>query len=208
MMGKVFQKRTALEIFIREQTLGPGINGYKYVDLENEVLVEKNLSTEPSLNYSTEILDIVPAAIYSTGILFPEDKSETCEQGAVLDNNEQTKEEDGIDEKDSQNNSMESDEASNGIELNQMYPKIMGLTFCLEKESLEKDEITFDVSFRYYKKLKQDKEGKFNNKYGLLCEVEVEKLRNFLTENKLAQFLILTKGQNDFLLLSKISSEQ
>lgn len=207
-MSKVLQKRNALETFIREQTLGPGINGYKFVDLENGLFLEKNLRIEPPINYNTEILDIVPAAIYSTGILFPEDQSETCEQGAILDNNEQAKEEDGVDEKDSQNNSMESDEASNGIELNQMYPKMMGLTFCLEEESLEKDEITFDVSFRYYKKLKQDKEGKFNNKYGLLCKVETEKLRNFLTENKLAQFSILTKGQNDFLLLSKISPEQ
>lgn len=207
-MGKVFQKRTALEIFIREQTLGPGINGYKYVDLENEVLVEKNLSTEPSLNYETEILDIVPAAIYSTGILFPEDKSGTCSEGAILDNNEQSETEDGVDEKDSQNNSMESEDVSNGVELNQMYPKTMGLTFCLKEESIEKGEITFDVSFRYYKKLKQDKEGKFNSKYGLLCEVDAEKFKAFLTEHKLVQFSILTKSENNFVLLSKISSEQ
>lgn len=208
MMNKVLQKRNALEIFIREQTLGPGINGYKYVDLENDILKEKNLSIEPSINYDAEIVDIVPAAIYSTGILFPEDKSGTCEEGVILDNNEQTEEEDGAEEKDSQNNSMESEEVSNGVELNQMYPKVMGLTFCLDEKSLENREIEFDVSFRYYKKLKQDKEGKFNSKYGLLCEVDVEKLRTFLTEHNLVQFSILTSGQNNFILLSKISSEQ
>lgn len=207
-MDKVLHKRSSLETFIREQTLGPGINGYKYVDLEDEILVNKKLSVEPSLNYETEILDIVPAAIYSTGILFPEDKSETSIEGAILDNNEQTESEDGVEEKDSQDNSMESEEVSNGIELNQMYPKTMGLTFCLDKEILEKDEIEFNVSFRYYKKLKQDKEGKFNKKYGLLCEMDVEKFTTFLAKNNLNQFSILHKGQNNFVLLSKMNSEQ
>lgn len=207
-MDKVLHKRSSLETFIREQTLGPGINGYKYVDLEDEILVDKKLSVEPSLNYETEILDIVPAAIYSTGILFPEDKSETGFQGAILDNNEQTESEDGVNDKDSQDKSMESEEVSNGVELNQMYPKTMGLTFCLDETILEKEEIEFDVSFRYYKKLKQDKEGKFNNRYGLLCEVDVDKFKSFLAEHKLAQFSIVHKGQNDFVRLSKINSVQ
>jgi len=207
-MNKILQKRNSLETFIREQTLGPGINGYKYVDLENEALTNKNLSREPFIKYDAEILDIVPAAIYSTGIIFPEDKSGTYEEGAVLDNNEQIDIEDGVEEKDSQNSSMEPADISNGVELNQMYPKTMGLTFCLAEKSLEKGEIEFDVSFRYYKKLKQDKEGKFNKKYGLLCEVDIEKFKSFLTKHELTQFSIVTKGKNNFVLLSKISSEQ
>lgn len=207
-MNKVLQKRSSLETFIREQTLGPGINGYKYVDIDNENLVQKNLSTESSFSYKTEILDIVPAAIYSTGILFPEDKSGTCGEGAILDNNEQRELEDGVEEKDSQDNSMESEEVTRGVELNQMYPKTMGLTFCLDEKILEKGEIRFDVLCRYYKKLKQDKEGKFNTKYGLLCEIDVDEFKTFLAENKLVQFSIVHKGQNNFILLSKLSSEQ
>ncbi len=35
-MSKILDKRTSFERFIREQTSGPGINGYRYVDLENE----------------------------------------------------------------------------------------------------------------------------------------------------------------------------
>src|SRR5690606_26749657 len=62
--------------------------------------------------------------------------------------------------------------------------------------------------FRYYKKLKQDKEGKFNNRYGLLCESDIEKFKTFLVEHKLVQFSIVNKGQNSFVVLSKISSEQ
>ena len=207
MMNKILKKRNSLETFMREQTLGPGINGYKYVDLEDDTLVNKNLTTEPFINYDSEILDIVPAAIYSTGILFPEDKSGTCGEGAVLDNNEQTDTEDGVEEKDSQDNSLEFEDTSNGVELNQMYPKTMGLTFCLEEKSLENGEIEFVVLFRYYKSLKQDKEGKFNNKYGLLCEINKEKFSAFLTKHNLTQFTIVTKGQNNFVLLSKINKE-
>ena len=95
-MDKVLQKRISLETFIREQTLGPGINGYKYVDLNDAVLVKKDLKGEPFINYDTEILDIVPAAIYSTGILFPEDKSGTCNEGVVMDNNQQADKDNGL----------------------------------------------------------------------------------------------------------------
>lgn len=207
-MNKVLQKRISLETFIREQILGPGINGYRYVDLEDTVLMEKNLKTEPSINYDSEILDIVPAAIYSTGILFPEDNSGTCHEGIILDNNEQTEKEDGSEEKDSQDNSLESEDVANGIELNQMFPKTMGLTCCLNEQSLDRGVIEFTVSFRYYRKLKQDKEGIFNKKYGLLCEVEAKTFREFLSKYNLDQFAITTIEQNEFVLLTKISTEQ
>lgn len=207
-MNKVLQKRSSLETFIREQTLGPGINGYKYIDLENTVLVKKNLKTEPFINYGSEILDIVPAAIYSTGILFPEDNSGTCKDGAVLDNNEQADKDDGVEENDSQNNSLDSEDVENGVELNQMFPKTMGLTYCLSEQCLERGEIEFTVSFRYYKKLKQDKEGIFNGKYGLLCEVDTKTFREFLSKHNLGQFAIITIEPNDFVLLAKISTEQ
>lgn len=207
-MNKILQKRNSLETFIREQTLGPGINGYKYVDLEDTSLVEKDLNTEPYINYDSEILEIVPAAIYSTGILFPEDKSGTCSDGIVLDNNEQTDEEDGVEEKDSQDSSLDYEDVENEIELNQMFPRLMGLTCCLDEKCLESNEIAFTVSFRYYKKLKQDKEGLFNKKYGLLCEVDKNHFVEFLSIHKLSQFSITTVEQNDFILLSKITTEE
>lgn len=207
-MSKIIDKRNSLERFIREQTLGPGINGYRFVDLENEELVTKTLIKEEPINYSTEILDIVPAAIYSTGILFPEDKSGTCKEGISLDNNEQTDQKDEADEQDSQNNSSEDIEATESIELNQMFPRTMGLTCCLDESFLSKKTIEFRVNLRYYQKLKQDKEGKFNNKYGLLCEVNHEELQNFITKYELNSFRIREINENHFLLFSKLSSEE
>ncbi|HML66462.1 MAG TPA: helicase-related protein [Dysgonomonas sp.] len=207
-MNKILQKRTSLETFIREQILGPGINGYKYVNLKDTALVKKDLKVEPFINYDSEILDIVPAAIYSTGILFPEDNSGTCNEGAVLDNNEQTDKEDGVEENDSQNSSLESEDIGKGMELNQMFPKTMGLTCCLSEQYLERGEIEFTVSFRYYRKLKQDKEGLFNKKYGLLCEAETKAFREFLSKHNLNQFSIISIEKNDFIVLAKISTEQ
>jgi hypothetical protein len=207
-MSKIIDKRNSLERFIREQTLGPGINGYRYVDLENENLVNKILIGEEPINYSSEILDIVPAALYSTGILFPEDKSGTCGEGIALDNNEQTDKKDDADEQDTQNSSSEDIEADERIELNQMFPRTMGLTCCLNNSFLDKDSIEFKVSFRYYQKLKQDKEGKFNNKYGLLCEVNHEEIQKIITKYELNSFRIKSINENNFLLLSKLSSEE
>ena len=140
-MSKILEKRNSLERFIREQTLGPGINGFRYMDLENEILLSKILHKEEPIKYSSEILDIVPAAIYSTGILFPEDKSGTCKEGVSLDNNEQTDQKDEADEVDSQNNSSEDIEATESIELNQMFPRTMGLTCCLDESFLSKKTI-------------------------------------------------------------------
>lgn len=207
-MNKIIDKRNSLERFIREQTLGPGINGFRYMDLENEVFLNRILQKEKPINYSSEILDIVPAAIYSTGILFPEDKSGTCKEGIALDNNEQTDKKDEAEEEDSQNNSSEDIEATEGVELNQMFPRTMGLTCCLDSKFLEKGTIEFKVLFRYYQKLKQDKEGKFNNKYGLLCEVNHEEIQKIITKYELNSFRIKSINENHFLLLSKLSSEE
>jgi hypothetical protein len=207
-MSKILDKRNSLERFIREQTLGPGINGYRFVDLEDEILISKILHKEEPIKYSSEILDIVPSAIYSTGILFPEDKSGTCKEGISLDNNEQTDQKDEADEQDSQNNSSEDIEASESIELNQIFPRTMGLTCCLDESFLSNKTIEFKVNFRYYQKLKQDKEGKFNNKYGLLCEVNQEETQNFITKYQLNSFRIRAINENHFLLLSKLSPEE
>lgn len=209
-MSKIIDKRNSLERFIREQTLGPGINGYRYVDLENEVLVNKTLIGEEPINYSSEILDIVPAAIYSTGILFPEealiDGESSNEQEIV--NNETVSNEEDIFEKDTQDNSEDDVESSDSMTIDQRFPKIMGLTCCLNDSFLNNKEIEFKISFRYYQKLKQDKEGKFNNKYGLLCEVDHEEIQKIITKYELSSFRIKSIDENHFLLLSKLSSEE
>lgn len=210
-MSKIIDKRNSLERFIREQTLGPGINGYRFVELENEELVTKTLIKEEPINYLSEILDIVPAAIYSTGILFPEEAKEdanSSSQKEIINNEIITNDDEDENIKDSQDFSGQDLDSSDTIELNQQFPKTMGLTCCLDESFLSEKTIEFKVSFRYYQKLKQDKEGKFNNKYGLLCEVNHEEIQNFITKYELNSFRIRAINENHFLLLSKLTSEE
>jgi hypothetical protein len=208
-MSKILDKRNSLECFIREQTLGPGINGYRYVDLEDEPLLRKNLLKEEPIKYSSEILDIVPAAIYSTGILFPEEVKEEGNSSSQLEiiNNEIISD-DNETEKDSQDFSGQDVESQDSIELNQQFPKTIGLTCCLDEKFLNDETIEFKVTFRYYQKLKQDKEGKFNNNYGLLCEANSEEIQKFITKYELNSFRTRSINENNFLLLSKLSSEE
>ena len=56
------EKRDSLERFIREQTIGPGINGYRFVDLENEVLVKSDISKLFPIEYSNEIMNNIPSS--------------------------------------------------------------------------------------------------------------------------------------------------
>ena len=87
-MSKIFNKRTDLERFIREQTLGPGICGYRFVNLGATYLAEKDLSITFPLYNDFEIINSMPAALYSTGILFPKDDSDSANVGAESDSNE------------------------------------------------------------------------------------------------------------------------
>ncbi len=206
---KILEKRNSLERFVKEQTIGPGINGYRFVDLEDEHLLKNKLLDSFPIDYSNEIIDIVPAAVYSTGILFPDDASETCSSGIVLANNEinDDKEyEEG--EEDSQDNSGDDIESTDVIELNQMFPKLMGFTCCLEEKVLNEKYIEIKVQARYYKKLKKDSDGKFNYRYGLLCETNPEITQNFLTQNQITSFSLRVIGHNSFIILNRISVEE
>jgi len=57
------EKRDSLELFIREQTIGPGINGYRYVDLEDESIVNstiKSLLLTPYTNNTSKQNILIP----------------------------------------------------------------------------------------------------------------------------------------------------
>ena len=53
-MSKISNKREELERFIREQTLGPGISGYRFVNLNDTCNADKDLKTEFPINNDFE----------------------------------------------------------------------------------------------------------------------------------------------------------
>lgn len=205
-MSKVLEKRNSLERFIREQTLGPGISGYRYVDLTDEDLLQNKIIGNIPLENNKEIIDIVPAAVYSTGILFPIDNSSSIEEGLALDNNEII-EEDKEEGKDSQENLEEESDSINGVEINQMYPSNVAITCCLDNGILKENKIEFEINFRYYKKLQTDKEGGFNKKYGILCECDVTKIRDFVSKHSFNDFILSEHFGKHYLTLNKMSTD-
>ncbi|MCF0075332.1 hypothetical protein LZD49_32945 [Dyadobacter sp. CY261] len=207
-MNKIFEKRNTLEQFIREQTIGPGIAGYRYIDIDDVMLTQKSIAEAHPIDYHNEILDIVPAAIYSTGILFPEDSSGTSRLGVSRDVNEYT-DPDGQPADASLDENTEDDiDTSDPVELNQMFPKTMGFSCCLDEKCLLAGTIAVKVSFRYYRKIKQDRKGKFNERYGVLCEIDKDEVERLLNIYSLNQFSLRTVYGNNVLLLSKQTIDQ
>ena len=203
-------KRDSLERFIREQTIGPGINGYRYVDLSNNVLTSNKLSDLLPIDYSNEIIDIVPAAVYSTGILFPEEiKNQEGYFSADNnpDNNEIVTEEEDSEENDSQDSSLPTIEEADGIQIDQMYPKTMGFTCCLDNRFIDYNSLKLKLKVRYYRKIKTDRDGDFNSRFGLQCEADREKFESFIKQHELNDFSLKEIGPNSFLLLNRLPSE-
>jgi len=208
-MSKINEKRESLERFIKEQTLGPGINGFRFIDIENEDFQKTKIDKLKPINYYNEIIDIVPAAVYSTGILFPQDNSKTCNQGIILDNNEVDEEEseNESEESNTQNTSTDNIEETNAIALDQMFPKSMGITFCLDSSFLENDNLKIKLNTRYYSKLKRNKDDVFNNKYGVNCELPFEIINQFIINHQLNSFHFKEVNGNLFLLIKYLNSE-
>ena len=181
-MSMILKKRKSLEQFIREQTIGPGINGYRFVDLNNTSISQNNLKTDSPIKNTTEIVNTMPAALYSTGILFPKDDSQTAEIGAENDasgadeeyNNEKTEE---------LKSASENADSSETLELNQMFPQTMGLTFCVNEFS-DNGELNFNIKTRYYRKLKNEDLSNI----AVLCEVDYESFNEYLTKYELSKF--------------------
>jgi Helicase conserved C-terminal domain len=205
------EKRDSLERFIREQINGPGISGYRFVDIEDESIVSRQIKSMLSIDNYNELLDIVPAAVYSTGILFPDEiKRQDGNHSSMggLSNNESVPSEDVAGENGSQESTLPDVEETNGIQIDQMYPKSMGFTCCLNNTIVEEKQIEIKLQARYYTKIQKDKEGKYNDKYGLFCEVEREKISHFIQLYELNDFVIRVIGENTFVLLKKIPSEK
>ena len=122
------QKRRELEQFVREQVLGPGAMGGRYVQVYEG---------------GGELLSTVPAGIYSTGILFPVDDTERGAAGIGSSRDEEEEEAEVEEEEvfvDTQS-------------LNQMYPNSMGLTVCLDRRIEKDNDLEIWVSGRHYHKV-------------------------------------------------------
>lgn len=202
-------KRDQLEQFISEQLIGPGVCGYRFINISNEELLAKNLLAEKPLSYDKEVINIVPAGVYSTGILFPVDKSQNDEDDCLTNTYEKepVPEEGGEfnSTKDNDENSVEEDES---VRIDQMFPNSMGLSCCFNNEIIDTNDLLIKIKARYYVKVDQKEEG-FNQDYGVLCEIDPGKIRAFIEHTVLADKVqIVEKGDNRIILIGHITADQ
>ncbi len=201
------EKRKKLESFLREQLLGPGGSGFRFVDIESQDLKDKDLKILTPLSYSEELLNLVPAGIYSTGILFPKDGSKNTDSLADASDKEQV-EEDGTESSNKRESDGDSIDDEDQIQIDQMYPNMMGMTCCFSNRIFETDNIKVLISARYYVKV-DHKDPNFHSKYGVRCECDPDKLKVLIMGSILTDKVTVHQvGPNKILTLNPLATVQ
>ncbi|MEJ7559157.1 MAG: helicase-related protein [Pedobacter sp.] len=190
------EKREELELFLRSQTLGPGISGYRFVCLDDADVMANDLLKFSVTKYNQELLNIVPAAVYSTGILFPVDDSMSLEALTPLNDREHLTAEENAGDQDTDGDIIEEEDS---IRIDQMFPNIMGMTCCFDDAVLGRDDLVINVSARYYDRVVQDE--LFNQNYGVLCELDVTLFNTFLLSHGLEPFFSIVQKESNYIVL-------
>ncbi|MCY4161308.1 MAG: helicase-related protein [Flavobacteriaceae bacterium] len=185
------KKRDSLEKFIKEQVIGPGVCGYRFVDTFDKNISETDLRKKTPLENNFELLDSVPGAYYSSGVLFPEDHSidnpygvNSSDKNELYEKNDEYEEDDSSTEID--------DDQRNSIPPSQRFPRMIGITYCLDQQAFYSNKLEFEVAFRYYEKV-STKKAEFQKRYGVLCEMDdVKAFKKFLET-----YGFNNKNQND-----------
>ncbi len=182
-MSDIKTKRSSLEAYLREQVIGPGAG-------RNRV-IRTNKCTDFSFlnqNYSEnteEALTIVPGVLYGSGILFPNKgkrKKEDRNTDAIINEADVINEYEtfvNADEETDENNNLEEwklSDVDDGIQMDQMFPKAMGLTFCMKADNLNKEGFEIVLSGRHYKRVPDDDVKNFGVRMELSNEDFIEVL--------------------------------
>lgn len=146
-------KRESLELFIKEQFIGPG--GCKGL-----YSLKPCSSVGEEIETLGEVVSTTPGSIYSSAILFPLKKeSKTGDVPRQVNAESETVE--TPDEDDGQENELEEiiDNSQNDDEdlnsLNRKFPSSMGISCCLDSNFDNDNDLKIVVSGRYYTKLEQ-----------------------------------------------------
>jgi hypothetical protein len=178
-MSNIKTKRASLEAYLREQVIGPGAGRNRVVRTNNET--EFTFLDQNYFDNSVEALTVVPGIFYSSGILFPNKGKEKAEENtpeeiidnALEDTDDINKVEDAND-----NNTLEERNISevDEVQMDQMYPKTMGLTFCIQADDLKNEGFEIVLSGRHYKRVGDDDVKNF----GVRIETSIVNLKKLL----------------------------
>jgi hypothetical protein len=179
-MSDIKTKRASLEGYLREQVIGPGAGRNRVVRTNKDE--DFLFLTQSYSDNREEALRVVPGIYYSSGILFP-NKGNRLEEAdintaKILDEADANLNIETDVETD-ENNTLEErnlSEEHDVVQMDQMYPKTMGFTFCMKAEDLKRNGFEFIISGRHYKRVKDDDVKNF----GVRAEVSEAEFKEIL----------------------------
>lgn len=152
--------REDLEIFTREQIIGPGAFNKRFFLLTEWATSDFNgrkLETCQALENVSEIISEVPAYQYSSAILFPrsielvdEDDVEGDDTVVITDDDIEEDRQKADDE------NFRDDHTENTSSKNQNYPNTCGISFSLNPEANTATDVEITLKFRTYRRLSQE----------------------------------------------------
>jgi hypothetical protein len=163
-MSKTLEKRDDLQLFLKEQIIGPGAFNKRYFLLskwkENE-FTGREINKCVALQNESEIISEVPAYQYSSAILFPISVQEVAL--GVKSNDE--KEDDDDAESDTEDfpsaeaaddEEFDDDKSQSVSSKNQNYPNTCGIAFAVNNEANLSNDLIVECRYRTYEKLSQE----------------------------------------------------
>lgn len=198
-------KRTSLELFVKEQILGPGAFNKRFFLLKKWESNEFNgnlLANCAASDNVNEVIGEVPAYQYSSGILFPialtvdeidieKDKLDDDGEGNDLD--QALVKADDVDFSDDHNDSVSSK--------NQNYPNTCGLSFAIDLTTKIEKDISIQIDFRTYQKVKQ--KSCQENQLGYWISKNQSEITEIFTTYFEGIFEVITKDNNVFICLTQ-----
>jgi hypothetical protein len=185
-MSDFKKKRDSLELFLKEQIIGPGAFNKRYffiVKFEaNEFKgIDIKETSVRAFDNKSEVLTEVPAYQYSSAILFPETRTK-LPKGSVVKSPSTSIEDEDVDDNETEevnigadDDNIKDDSGESLVSKQQNYPNTLGLSFVVDKETNLQTDLMLGVSFRKYVKI--SKKSCLNNKLSCLVsehEVEIE----------------------------------
>lgn len=164
-MDKFKEKREALNLFVRENLIGPGAFNKRFFLLRrwnDSEFKGMLLSRVSAIDNVSEVLAEVPAYQYGSAILFPEteiiDSSETAQDESLQEETFDLIEEDNAEGPEAPDDENLQDHQNESVSSkNQNYPNTFGLAFAVSSGSDIHTDITLELKYRTYSKLSAKK---------------------------------------------------
>jgi hypothetical protein len=153
-MNKFIEKRNSLELYVKEQIIGPGAYNKKYFflkDWDESEFSGLDLASVSACADFNEIIPEVPAYQYSSAILFPI-TTQTAIDDIILKEEEEDEEvnDEIISNTSADDEDLKEDTSSNIVLTQQNYPNRFGLSFVMDKNKDIQNDLNIKLSYRKY----------------------------------------------------------